>query len=59
LKNWHTSARELAYIAGKARPRLLVLYHQIRLGIPASQILAEIRKHYRGRVVYGNDLQRF
>ena len=60
----HTSSHELAEIAKKIRPRLLVLYHRANpggLGIPDSEedLLREIRQHYDGAVVTGHDLDSF
>lgn len=55
----HTSSKELAEIANKARPGLLVLYHQLFWGTSDEELLAEIRKHYSGKVVSGKDLDVF
>jgi ribonuclease BN (tRNA processing enzyme) len=53
----HTSATELAAIATRARPRLLVLYHQMLwAGATEEDLLAEIRRGYSGTVVSGRDL---
>ena len=53
---FHTSAGELALIASEARPRLLVLYHQLFWGISEEELLAEVREGYDGRMVCGEDL---
>lgn len=53
---YHTSSRELAELAGKARPRLLVLYHQLFWGTSEEDLLKEVREGYRGKVVSGHDL---
>jgi ribonuclease BN (tRNA processing enzyme) len=55
----HTSATELAGIASRARPGLLVLYHQLLWGSTPEELVAEVRQAYQGRVVYGNDLDVF
>jgi len=52
----HTSSIELARIAEKARPKLLVLYHLLFLGCSEQQLLNEVRREYRGRVALGRDL---
>jgi ribonuclease BN (tRNA processing enzyme) len=52
----HTSAGELADLATRARPRLLVLYHQLYWGATDDELLAEVRKTYAGAVVSGKDL---
>jgi ribonuclease BN (tRNA processing enzyme) len=55
----HTSATELAALATRARPRLLVLYHQLLWGSTAEQLLSEISARYPGAVRSGNDLDVF
>lgn len=57
--NFHTSSKELAEIATKAKPKLLVLYHQLLWGATKEQLLEEIGKGYSGKVVFGNDLDVF
>jgi ribonuclease BN (tRNA processing enzyme) len=52
----HTSTTELAGIATRARPRLLVLYHQLYWGATDDDLLAEIRRSYRGEVRSARDL---
>lgn len=53
----HTSSYELADIATKARPKLLVLYHQLYFsGATDDDLLREIRGKYSGRVVSSHDL---
>jgi ribonuclease Z len=54
--NFHTSTRELAEIARKAKPRLLVLYHQLFWGVSEEDLLKEVRESYGGNVVSGRDL---
>ena len=54
--NFHTSSKELAGIATKARPGLLILYHQLQWGETPEQLLGEIKEGYSGAVVSGNDL---
>jgi ribonuclease BN (tRNA processing enzyme) len=68
---FHTSTRELAEIANKAKPHLLVLYHRGNAGCDQArtqdcrdagsegQMLQEIRELYRGKVVAGHDLDVF
>jgi ribonuclease BN (tRNA processing enzyme) len=52
----HTSASELAALAVRARPKLLVLYHQLFMGATEEELVAEVRKSYAGNVVSGRDL---
>jgi ribonuclease BN (tRNA processing enzyme) len=54
--SFHTSSKELAGLATKARPGLLVLYHQLQWGVTPEQLLGEIKEGYSGPVVSGNDL---
>lgn len=53
----HTSSHELADIASRARPGLLILYHQLFWGASEEDLLSEIRARYDGEVVSGNDLE--
>lgn len=56
---YHTSTTELAELAAKARPRLLILYHQMygRNGLSAEEdLIREMREAYKGRFVSGHDL---
>ena len=60
----HTSTRQLAALATKARPGLLVLYHRSHAGgggtsAPESEVLEEMRRFYKGRWVSGHDLDIF
>ncbi len=65
---YHTSSKELAEIAAKAKPGLLILYHRANPGCDQArteecreagseqQLLKEIRQAYKGKVVAGHDL---
>jgi ribonuclease BN (tRNA processing enzyme) len=55
--SFHTSTKELAEIASKAKPKLLVLYHQLYFG-PRNEVdlEKEVRRGYSGAVVNGRDL---
>lgn len=55
----HTLPDQLARVATKARPRLLVLYHILFFGATAEEVLAEVKAGYDGEVVLANDLQVF
>lgn len=60
----HSSSLELAEIAAKAKPGLLILYHRSNIGgagrpNPEEILLEEIRKTYHGKVVTGHDLDIF
>lgn len=59
IRSFHTSSKELAEIATKAKPGLLILYHQMYFGGPTDNedaLLKEIRQWYGGRVVSAHDL---
>jgi ribonuclease BN (tRNA processing enzyme) len=57
----HTSTKQLAELAAKARPGLLVLYHRANPGAgsasaPESEVIQEMNELYKGRWVSGKDL---
>jgi ribonuclease BN (tRNA processing enzyme) len=59
LLSFHTSTRELAGIANRAKPKLLILYHQMFFGGPEDTevgMLNEIYQTYQGKVVSAHDL---
>lgn len=64
-RRWlHTSTEQLAELATKARPKLLVIYHITNMcgrGLRSDpqDILNEIRAGYKGDVVVANDLDVF
>jgi ribonuclease BN (tRNA processing enzyme) len=55
---YHTSSKQLADLATKARPTLLVLYHHIYLFDTSTRddLLQEMRDAYKGQFVSGLDL---
>ena len=53
----HTSTTELAVIATRARPRLLVLYHQLFWGTDDEGLVREVKRGYDGAVVSAKDLE--
>jgi ribonuclease BN (tRNA processing enzyme) len=65
MENWdsyrlmyHTSTDQLAALATRARPGLLVVYHQSGRW-PDEDMLREIQKGYPGKVVIARDLDVF
>jgi ribonuclease BN (tRNA processing enzyme) len=59
VTNFHTSSKELAELATKAKPKLLVLYHQMFFGGAKDTeegLLKEMRQFYGGNVVSAHDL---
>lgn len=62
LRSFHTSTSELAALARRARPKTLVLYHQMYFGGPTdtdSRLVREIAREWKGRVVASRDLDVF
>lgn len=55
----HTSSRQLAELASRAEPELLVLYHQLLWGASYEDLVAEVKESYDGEVVSGRDLDVF
>jgi ribonuclease BN (tRNA processing enzyme) len=53
---YHTSTLELADLATRARPKLLVLYHQLYWGGTDSALVSQVKSRYRGTVVSAHDL---
>jgi ribonuclease BN (tRNA processing enzyme) len=54
--NFHTGAADLAKLATQARPKLLVLYHQMFHGCSEEELLQEVKAGYKGAVVSAHDL---
>lgn len=52
----HTSTEQLAQIASRVQPKLLVLTHLLLWGTTIEEVLAEVRQGYGGEVVCGEDL---
>jgi ribonuclease BN (tRNA processing enzyme) len=56
----HTSTVELADVANRARPGILVLHHQLHWGATPQEMVEEIRAAgYEGPLAYGRDLDVF
>jgi ribonuclease BN (tRNA processing enzyme) len=61
----HTSSKELAAIAERVKPGLLILYHQSNAGggetgsDDEAELVGEIRQFYKGNVMTGRDLEVF
>ncbi len=53
---YHTSTTQLAEVANRAKPGLLILYH-ISGRTPDEQLKAEVETSYHGKVVIGHDLE--
>ena len=55
----HTSGPALGRIATQAKPKVLVLTHQLVWSATPDQLMAEVRAVFDGYVVYGEDLDVF
>lgn len=56
FRTFHTSPSELGDIARRARPKLLVVYHQSLEGLPESDLVEQIKREYTGPWVSAKDL---
>ena len=57
FKTNHTSTRELAGLARRAKPKLVVLYHLLLAACTGDDLLREMKQYgYVGKVVVGADL---
>jgi ribonuclease BN (tRNA processing enzyme) len=54
--SFHTSPAELGDIATRARPKLLVLYHQVMGETTEENLVEQVRQHYAGKFVSAKDL---
>jgi ribonuclease BN (tRNA processing enzyme) len=53
---YHTSAPDVGRVAAEVRPKKLVLYHLLPMGQTPDEVVGEVRRHFDGTIVYGNDL---
>jgi len=53
---FHTNPEELSDIARRARPKLLLLYHQMLMRLPEEELLEQVRRGYTGKVESARDL---
>ena len=53
----HTSSHQLAELAGRIQPKLLILYHHLFWGTSEEDLLSEVQSRYDGRVISGKDLE--
>jgi ribonuclease Z len=60
MRSFHTSDVEVGALARRVQPRLLVLYHIVRMGADDAELLAGVREGgFLGPTVVGRDLDRF
>jgi ribonuclease BN (tRNA processing enzyme) len=55
---FHTSGLQLGALAERAKPKQLVLTHQLFFGAPEASLLREVQMGFSGRVRSGADLDR-
>ena len=55
----HTTSHELATLASRAKPGLLILYHVLVFGLEDDIVLEEVKARYDGNVVLAEDLDIF
>jgi ribonuclease Z len=53
---YHSPAPDLGRLAARAKPKLLVLYHEIPTGFDEAELIGEVRRFFSGPVVAGKDL---
>ncbi|MBI3476941.1 MAG: MBL fold metallo-hydrolase [Acidobacteria bacterium] len=56
FRAFHTSPAELGELAARARPKLLVLYHQVMGETTEEDLVQQVREHYAGTFVSAKDL---
>ena len=56
FQTFHTSPAELGEIARRARPKLLVLYHQVLEKLPEADLVEQVKREYAGNFVSAKDL---
>jgi ribonuclease BN (tRNA processing enzyme) len=56
FRTFHTSPAELGEIARRARPKLLVVYHQVLEKLPEEDLTEQIGREYSGNWVSAKDL---
>ena len=56
FRRFHTSAIELGDVARRARPRVLVLYHQLFFGGGPADLIRQVGTTFRGPVISARDL---
>jgi ribonuclease BN (tRNA processing enzyme) len=56
MRQFHTSTAQVAEIANQAKPKLLVVYHQVWGSVEDEALLKEVRRTYQGNVRSAKDL---
>jgi len=53
--SFHTSARDLGRLASRANAKTVLLVHHLLWGAEPESVVAEVREHFEGEVVFGTD----
>jgi ribonuclease BN (tRNA processing enzyme) len=56
FRTFHTTPAELADVARRAHPKLLVVYHQVLLSLPEEDLAQQLKHEYSGEWVMAKDL---
>jgi ribonuclease BN (tRNA processing enzyme) len=56
VEAYHTTATEVGALAAEAGARALLLTHIVPPDVPPERLLADVRAHYAGPVIVGEDL---
>jgi len=59
FSRFHTNARELGGLAARARPGLVILYHQIFMGKRPADLVRQVGISFHGPIVSARDLDIF
>jgi ribonuclease BN (tRNA processing enzyme) len=59
FRDFHTSASQLGELAQRARPKLLILYHQAFAGKRPADLIAQVMSSFKGPVISARDLDVF
>ena len=54
--SYHTSTYDLGDLATRARPKVLVLYHQLGWGDDDAELVRQVKTRFSGTVISGRDL---
>jgi ribonuclease BN (tRNA processing enzyme) len=59
FRRYHTSASELGELAARAKPKLLVMYHQVFRGRTRVDLLRQVSLAFHGPVISARDLDEY
>ncbi len=53
---FHTSATDVGKLAAQSQPGVLLLYHQLNMGVTDDELIAEVAAYFDGRIISTVDL---